>query len=55
MITGPSRLDATTITCPECRATVAVYHFAWTALVCQRCRAAVDKYDWILPGMEDDE
>lgn len=41
------------ITCPECKKDVYVYHFNWTALKCQHCGAVVEKDNWNREGTYD--
>ena len=45
---GPS-----SITCPECKKDVYVYHFNWTSLKCQHCGAVVEKDSWNREGTYD--
>ena len=36
------------ITCPKCKESVRVFHFAWSAITCINCGADVNKLDWRL-------
>ena len=34
------------ITCPKCKESAPVFHFAWSALTCHQCNRSVEKLDW---------
>tara|TARA_R110002020_G_scaffold4749_7_gene20662 strand:+ start:129 stop:392 length:264 start_codon:yes stop_codon:yes gene_type:complete len=36
------------ICCPNCMATVHVFHFGWESLKCNSCKQFIDKYDWLI-------
>ena len=36
------------ITCPKCKESVRVFHFAWCAINCLNCQQDVNKEEWIL-------
>ena len=37
------------ITCPKCKESAPVFHFAWSAITCQFCSSDINKEDWIIP------
>ena len=36
------------ITCPKCKESAPVYHFAWSAITCQFCSSDINKEDWLI-------